>query len=475
MIATLIGALGALVFVVLSHSSAFAVTVNVEGFRNPYLAGMPEGTVCCAGIGGSDTAPAHSPVGPIAVSPGQIVTFTASGAVSNGTGCTPPCSVDPPDGGDFFTSQTSGQPGTDSSNGIARVNAPVNALVGVFLDNSQPNASAAPAGLDFSGPTGRSFPSLSPGLKQPFFIGDGLTGTGSGAPQQFVVPAGATRLFLGTVDGVHWSNNPGQFVVDFVVSGGGGGAGPLASAVLPSSRSVQVGATATAFVTILNAGGAQATGCTLSPGVGVPATFLYQTTNPATNQLTGSPNTPASVPPGGGQGQSFLVAFTPNAPFGPTDVPLIADCANTDAAPVISGLNTLLLSASASPVPDIVAVAASAGGIVNIPGTTGTGVFAVATFNLGAGALINVTADTVGVPLPVVVTVCETNSAGDCLAPAASSVTTQIDTNETPTFGIFVRGTGNVAFNAALNRIRVLFTDLGGIVRGATTVAARTQ
>ncbi|HEY3242752.1 MAG TPA: hypothetical protein VGM03_05305 [Phycisphaerae bacterium] len=46
-----------------------------------------------------------------------------------------------------------------------------------------------------------------PGLRQPFFIGDGLTGTGSGAVQQFLVPDGATRLFLGTIDGCEWSNN----------------------------------------------------------------------------------------------------------------------------------------------------------------------------------------------------------------------------------------------------------------------------
>ena len=47
-----------------------------------------------------------------------------------------------------------------------------------------------------------------------FFIGDGLTGTGSGAVQQFVVPAGATRLFLASSDDLGASdNNSGQFEV----------------------------------------------------------------------------------------------------------------------------------------------------------------------------------------------------------------------------------------------------------------------
>ena len=69
-------------------------------------------------------------------------------------------------------------------------------------------------------------------------------------------------------------------------------------------------------------------------------------------------------------------------------------CATSASAPIITGVNTLLLSASTTPAPDIVALAASDGGIVNIPGTTGTGVFAVATINLGAGDTITASADT---------------------------------------------------------------------------------
>src|SRR5262249_26043566 len=83
-----------------------------------------------------------------------------------------------------------------------------------FLDDSAPTSSPAPARLDFSGSgIGMSFPSLAPGLKQPFFIGDGKTGTGVGSVQQFIVPAGATRFFLGTVDGIEWRNNTGSLNV----------------------------------------------------------------------------------------------------------------------------------------------------------------------------------------------------------------------------------------------------------------------
>lgn len=73
-------------------------------------------------------------------------------------------------------------------------------LAGAFLGPTQP--ATAPAALNFGagGPLGISFASLSPQLGQVFFIGDGHTGTGSGAVQSFVAPAGATRLFLGFVD-----------------------------------------------------------------------------------------------------------------------------------------------------------------------------------------------------------------------------------------------------------------------------------
>jgi hypothetical protein len=69
-------------------------------------------------------------------------------------------------------------------------------LVGVFLDHDQP--ASAPATLNFT--NDHSFKSLSPELGQVFFIGDGLTGTGTGTTQHFKVPKGATSLYLGFAD-----------------------------------------------------------------------------------------------------------------------------------------------------------------------------------------------------------------------------------------------------------------------------------
>ncbi|MDE2180246.1 MAG: hypothetical protein KGJ40_05270, partial [candidate division NC10 bacterium] len=79
------------------------------------------------------------------------------------------------------------------------------------------------------------------------------------------------------------------------------------------------------------------------------------------------------------------------------------------------------------------------------------------------------------VSLPVSLALCQTNPAtGACLAPPTPSVTTPIDATATPTFGIFVTGSGPIPFDPAHNRIVVRFTDSGGVVRGATSVAVRT-
>lgn len=249
----------------------------------------------------------------------------------------------------------------------------------------------------------------------------------------------------------------------------------LAAAVLPASRAVPVGATATAFATIIATGTTTATGCGIAPAIGLPGPFVYQTTDPATNQLTGTPNTPVDIP--GGGSQTFVIGFTPTAPLGSTDVPLSFDCSDTAPAPIISGVNTLLLTATAGPTPDLVAlgVTPTGDGIVNIPGPTGTGVLAVATSNVGAGALIVASADTGDVALPVSIRLCQTDpGTGQCLAPPAPSVTTQIDAGATPTFAVFIEGSGVVPFSPGANRVIVRFTS-GGTTVGATTAALRTS
>jgi hypothetical protein len=250
----------------------------------------------------------------------------------------------------------------------------------------------------------------------------------------------------------------------------------LVAAVLPGSRSVQVGTPATAFATVINPGVGTAHGVGITLNTGIPATFTYQTTDPATNQVTGTPDTPVDIPPG--KSQTFVVALTPTGPFAPTDVAFAFGGGN---APALPGIDTLLLSASTTPVPDIVALAATAGntGIVSIPGASGNGAFAVATDNVGIEGQITVSADTGGATLPVIIFLCQTDpGTAQCVNPAqpsTSPVVATIGADATATFGIFVAGTGIIPFDPAANRIFVRFKDAAAVTRGSTSVAVRTQ
>jgi hypothetical protein len=250
------------------------------------------------------------------------------------------------------------------------------------------------------------------------------------------------------------------------------------AAVLPGSRSVQVGVAATAFGVIINTGNAVAKACGLAPATSLPASFGFQTTDPKTNQLTGTPNTPVDV--NAGALQTFVFGIVPSAAFAPTDVALAFTCANTLDAPVHVGTNTLLLSASTTPVPDLIAIGAtpSNDGIVNIPGTAGTGFLATAAVNIGAAATITASADDGGAGLPVNLSICQTNpSTGQCTNPATPgpSATVAVANNQTVTFTVFVKGAGTVLFDPANNRLFLRLKDAGALTRGATSAAVRTQ
>jgi len=251
----------------------------------------------------------------------------------------------------------------------------------------------------------------------------------------------------------------------------------LFSAILPSSRSVKVGNTATVFATLINSSSdTTANICTVQPATSLPASFSFQPTDAKTNALTGSPNVPVNIAPGAAQ--SFVLSLTPNAPMPATQVPFTFTCANAPAAASNIGLNTLLFSAAAAQPADIVALAATASndGIVDIPGATGAGAFAVATVNLGISAAITASANVGNANLPVAISICETVPAtGQCMAPPAASVATSIASDATPTFAVFVQGKGNVPFLPAINRVFVQFQNDIGSIQGSTSVAVRTQ
>ncbi len=251
----------------------------------------------------------------------------------------------------------------------------------------------------------------------------------------------------------------------------------LVAAVLPGSRSVQVDAPATAFATLIASGLQSAQNCMITtPASSIPASFQFWMTNPTTNQVIGGPNAAVTIP--AGSHQTFLLAFAPSGPFSATAVQINFDCENTPPAPIIQGVNTLLLSAATEPVPDIVALAATAtnDGIVNVPGASGTGAFAVATVNVGAGGQVTAIADTGSVAIPVTLSVCQTDpGTGQCISAIGPTVTVDIGQNQTPTFSVFVKGNGPVPFDPGRNRAFVRFEDATGVIRGTTSVAVRTQ
>src|SRR5262249_6597330 len=83
------------------------------------------------------------------------------------------------------------------------------------------------------------------------------------------------------------------------------------ASILPTSRSVQVGTPATAFATIINTGAIRVIDCQPSLGTALAVSLASQTSDPATNQLTGEQDTPTSIPAQGSQ--TFVLALTPSA------------------------------------------------------------------------------------------------------------------------------------------------------------------
>lgn len=286
-----------------------------------------------------------------------------------------------------------------------------------------------------------------------------------------ITPDGGFVVFQGFADNL--VENDSNFYddvfvsVDFAV-------GVLGASVLPSGRSVQVGQAATAFASIANqsrTGIAQ--GCGISPITSVPATFVYQTTDPATNLLTGTVNTPIDIIGGGFQSYFFAFDAVTNV-LPPTNVELSFDCLNTEPARVFAGFNTFLLSASAISVPDIIALTT---GLVDVKATGGiSNFFGIASVNLGATGDITVTPDAGS--LPVVLSICETDQAtGGCkdINQVRPSTTFNYAANSTASFAVFYTATAPIPFDTVNNRVFIRFTDSSGELRGVTSVSLSTQ
>ncbi len=168
---------------------ARADTLTIDAVDNIFGAGHTTAPGPSGG-GGGTLPPSFSFTAGFA----QTITFTnITGSVIYFQGAgSQPCD---PDGNPFNEVRD-----VSSFGGISGIITPTRfSLLGVFLTDSEP-LDLAPSRLDFTAGSGIAFTTLSPTIGQTFFIGDGLTGTGTGAIQQFQVPATATRVFLGFAD-----------------------------------------------------------------------------------------------------------------------------------------------------------------------------------------------------------------------------------------------------------------------------------
>jgi hypothetical protein len=201
-----------------------SVAPTVKATSNPFLAGMPAGSEASVGnpnhdidYAGTSTNPLESPpLANLPFTPGSPMTFDGvNGNAGNSSSS-----------GNFTADGNAGDEEknyTGNDNNILGIKAPLNSLVGIFLDDNQPNLTPVPTPdttkcpTDYSQAPARDMLTYQPVLKQIFFIGDGRTSTGE--VQQFVPPSGATRLYLATWDGYEWSNNVGSFSVTAHLSG----------------------------------------------------------------------------------------------------------------------------------------------------------------------------------------------------------------------------------------------------------------
>ena len=177
---------GAALAATLCASSAYAAPVLVNATANVYqFDGSTDGT---------------APVG-FSITGGSTITFSATGAISFNSG------------GNFNDADGIGSAssinifGTTSLSGFSAPNA--GSLVGFFY-NPRVALVNTPATLNFN-TIGTSFTSLSPLLNQVFFIGDGLTGDGTGSVQSFIAPTRATMLYIGFADAGGYYGTPGSY------------------------------------------------------------------------------------------------------------------------------------------------------------------------------------------------------------------------------------------------------------------------
>ena len=260
--------------------------------------------------------------------------------------------------------------------------------------------------------------------------------------------------------------------------------GRIVAATLPGARSGYVGGgDITVFMTVLSRATTPAQACRITAPNDPPFTLTYRQVN-AQNEVIGDANPLFDL--GNGGAINFVIALTPTRTTdqsGYVFLPRI-QCENADLSP-IEGVNSVLVSIGAAPVPDILSIGAtpSADGVVRIPASGNRINFlSAAALNIGAGdgsaganeATVTASVDTGAASLPLTLEVCETAPTGGCITPRGETqVSTVFAQNVAKFFAVFVRANGEatVPFDPANARVFLRFADASGTIRSATSAA----
>lgn len=120
----------------------------------------------------------------------------------------------------------------------------------------------------------------------------------------------------------------------------------ISATVSPTTVSAQAGVASTITVTLRNNDTVTAADCYVAPMTVTPSTFSYQAIAP----LSAAPNTPVPVAGNGGT-QTFSVSLTPNFAIPTTEMHLAIGCASSTTAAQVTGVNTVILTASGPAAP----------------------------------------------------------------------------------------------------------------------------
>lgn len=251
---------------------------------------------------------------------------------------------------------------------------------------------------------------------------------------------------------------------------------PIAASVLPPSRhAVASGAPVTFFAAMVNQGASDAVNCRIEIAETGPFTYTYRAFDPATSSFTANPNTPVAIPAGGTQ--VFVLGFEFSGTMDRTAFEPAYVCDNGEALPV-HALTNITLTASATPQPDILALA-STNGEPGVNGGYGNSVFAIAITNLngqsGIDVPVTISADAMDRTMFARFRVCEIDNQARCISPVEDQLTTSLSGRESRSFAIWVGGT--YSFSPSFLdfvRIRTRVSDPAtGELFGSTSVAHR--